>query len=178
MTGWLEGMVTVWVLRDQLSQGKAKSHWLRKTHLFVPSLSGTSYVYFIVGNIHIGLWHTHIINWSDKVHYYARSTSPNNLPAEQRLSAPRLQSAFSFVLLSSPFFFAIHQLPPSPPSPALISQGKAPPNITFPSNPSKLNLSKRLKGDGGGGGEWGGRDEGVRGVGVWEVEGWQLGDTP
>lgn len=87
------------------------------------------------------------------MHYYAWSTSPNNLPAEQRLLAERLQSAFSFVLLPSPFFFTIHHPPPPPPSPAQISQGKASQSMTFPS-------SLWLEGDSGQGKS--GRDGSVR----------------
>lgn len=142
-------MVTIWVLKGPAFPRQRQVSLTQKNSPSFSFLLLALIYIFTVGNIHIGPWHTHIINRTDKVYYYAQSTSPNNLPAEQRLSAERLQRVFPFVLLSSPFFliffFITHHSPPSPlPFPAQLSQGKAPQSIPFLSRPKRC---KCLEGD-------------------------------
>lgn len=119
ITAWLELVITLGCQKTSLPERKQT---LTESEAFAFSLlrlSGTCDIYFIVSNMHVHLWHTHIINRTDKVHYYALSRSSNNVPAEQRLLAERLQSLFSFVLPSSPLFLlTTHRPPPAPPSPA------------------------------------------------------------
>lgn len=118
ITAWLEVLITVRVPEGQLAQEKANSHWVRRICILSP-LPGTESMYFRVRNMHVRPWHTHIINQADTGHYYALSGSPNNILAEQRLLAERLQSMLSFVLPSSPLsLFALRRAPPVPPAPA------------------------------------------------------------
>ena len=52
---------------------------------------------------------THIINGTDKVHYYPPSRSPNNVPAEQRLPVGKIAEPVG-VCLAPPW-------PRAPPAP-------------------------------------------------------------